>query len=321
MAGAALAADSPKSSTPGPEAACTHTKIESEITTAYLPKLRDGAVAVRRVLCEEGGKREQIVAAFTTFVDQLVTDKWFSEYGGFQNSVEPLQEIQHALETGAAIPTISLTNDDKLEVAGHVFGPATPDRCNARTDGRGCGPVFDEFVAYYTYAHNSFSTLGAEAFARTAASLSKQWSVYLDSSRSMTPLELLINSALYKRSETLQFSPPPRIQYIVLHPSLVIENVRAAIGGEKMKEALMIELGGANWWQQNRWYLPTGGSVITVYADRPGVTEFGYGLALHFRSVYSVGYTRHDNDSGVFISFDLLKLVQDKKKVLETFNP
>jgi len=324
-AGQATAADQPPSrpSAPGPEAACTHAEIGTEIKTSYLPKLRDGAVAVRRVLCVEGGKRPQIIAAFTTFVDQLVAEKWFSAYGGFQGQTDPLETIQHDLEIGAPIPTISVTLDEKLAISGVdvLFAPASVDVCNAKTDGRGCGPVLDEFVAYYTYAHNSFSSLGAEAFARRAAYLSKQWGAFLDSSRSMTPLELLINSVLYKRNETLQFSESSKVQYIVLHPSIVIENVKAAVGGEKLKEALMIELAGANWWQQSTWYLPTGGALTTVYSDRPGVSNVGYGVALHFRSVYSIGYTRHGSDNGVFISFDLLKLVEDKKKALASFTP
>jgi hypothetical protein len=85
-----------------------------------------------------------------------------------------------------------------------------------------------------------------------------------------------------------QFSTPPTVQWIVLHPNIVAENVAASAGGEKVKEALMIELAGANWWKQEQWYLPTGGSITGVYADRADVSESGYGVALHFRSVYSI---------------------------------
>jgi hypothetical protein len=324
----AFAAD-PAPAPPGattPEATCADGQFDPGVKTNFFPDMRERAIEVRKTLCVDGATREKVLAAFSSFVDRVVRARLFDPYGGFTEG-QPLDSVEQALKTpGAPIPTVAVGvpaagGPEFLEVAGKIFHPVNVGRCNADTQDQGCGPILDEFSAYYTYAHNSFSSQGAQAFARSVAGLSKQWSAYLDSSRSMTPLELLINSAVYKRSETLQFSPPPKIQYIVLHPSLVIENVNDAIGGEKMKEALMIELGGANWWQQNTWYLPTGGSAIMVYSDRPGISEWGYGVALHFRSVYTVGYTRHDSNDGVFISFDLLKLVQDKKKVLESFNP
>jgi len=312
----------PPSTTAAPEAACTHAKMENENKTPYLPKMRERAIEVRKILCVKGGSREDILNAFALFIDQEANDHWFAPYGGFEGGKDPLLAIRTLLtNNSSSVPTIGMTLLDELEVAGQIYRPASIDQCNAKTANQGCGPILDEFVQYYSYAHNSFASRGAEAFARGVSGLSSQWNTFLNSSRSMTPLELLINSALFKHSETLQFSSPPRVQYIVLHPSVVIENVRAAVGGEKMKEAIMVEVVGVDWWQQDRWYVPTGGSVISLYSDRPGVPEVGYGIAVNFRSVYSIGVTRHGGNGGVFVSFDLFKLLQDKKKVIDSYNP
>jgi hypothetical protein len=45
------------------------------------------------------------------------------------------------------------------------------------------------------------------------------------------------------------------------------------------------------------------------------------GVALHFRSVCSLGYTKHSGSDGFFVSFDLLKLLQNKQRVIEQFQP
>src|SRR5689334_6863046 len=159
LAGPAFAADSapPPPSATTPEATCAHAKFDTEVRTNFFPQMKQGAIEVRKALCVEGATREQILAAFALFVDRLVADKWFAPYGGFQNGAEPLAGVQQALRTeGAPIPTVAVVAppagnaDDFLDVAGHPFHPANVDQCNAKTDGRGCGPILDEFSAYYT---------------------------------------------------------------------------------------------------------------------------------------------------------------------------
>jgi hypothetical protein len=322
-----LAADPPASPTSSPSSAtdpaalCAHTSMGAEQPDPLLPGVRDAAIEVRRVLCVNGGKREEILSAFTLFVNNLIEDNWFRPFGGFDKG-DPLHQVLTALQTdGSPIPTIAPLPNDTIDVAGTIYAPVNTSQCDGHAGERGCGAVLDEFTGYYNYAHTTFASEGAIAFAQTVSGLSKEWSEYLNSTRAFTPLELLVNSMLYKRSETEQFSAPPDVQWIALHPNLVVENVEDAIDGENTKEALMIEIAGANWWRQTKWYVPTGGSIVMVYSDRPEVADWGYGFAVHFRSVYSIGYTRHDGEDGFLISFDLLKLVEDRKKVLESFRP
>lgn len=326
----AAAPANPPSNSSRPAELCTHQSMALEDaankTTPLFPEIRASALEVRRVLCVKSGTREEILAEFSNFVGQVIEKNWFASFGGFQDSSqidsEPMLRVRKALEDSASIPTAGTPlGPPGIEISGEVYTPKAPDLCESQAGKKGCAGALDEFKEYYNYAHTTFASEGARAVARTYSGLSKEWAAYLDSSRSFTPLELAINSALYKRHESRQFSAPPSVQWIVLHPSLVVENVEDAVGGEKTKEALMVELAGVNWWKQDKWYIPTGGSIIGIYADRPDVDEFGYGIALHFRSVYSIGYAKHDDDDGIFISFDLLKLLQDKRKVLEEFKP
>jgi hypothetical protein len=320
---AAAPVNLPSNST-DPKALCTHQRMALENPAPLFPAIRESALEVRRALCVKSGTREEILTEFSDFVRQLIEKDWFGSFGGFKDTSgsdsEPMAQVRDALNSAAPIPTAGVPiGTTGIEIAGKIYVPKAPELCDSKAGGLGCGGALDEFLEYYNYAHNTFASEGARAVARTFSNLSKEWAAYLDSSRSFTPLELAINSALYKRNEGRQFAPPPNVQWIVLHPSLVIENVEDAVRGEQTKEALMIELAGANWWKQDKWYIPTGGSLIGVYTDRSGIDEIGYGIALHFRSVYSLGYARHDDDDGIFISMDLLKFLQDKRKVLQEF--
>ena len=67
-----------------------------------------------------------------------------------------------------------------------------------------------------------------------------------------------------------------------------------------MDEAIGLEIFGANWWKQDQWYVPSGGSVLAPYSDREDVADWGYGLTIHFKNSYTLGYTKHGSDDGVF---------------------
>jgi hypothetical protein len=314
----AWAADTPSSKSTAAETLCKQTKLTD---AKYFPSARESALKVRHVLCFEGGNQDAILNALVDFVEKQRGEHWFDRFGGFENNGDPLARVLELLNANRdQIPTIGLTASDDLEVAGKPFLVASRSKCDsAAKNGEQCGNVLDEFREYYAYAHATFAAKPALEFSNAVRVLEKDWDRYLNDTRSQTPLELLINSAVFKRKETLQFSAAPDMQWIVLHPSIVVENVQAAVDGENTKAAFMIELAGANWWRQEKWYVPTGGSIIAVYTDRPGVQDMGYGVALNFRSVYSIGYAVHDGEGGVFVSFDLLKLLQDEKKTLEMF--
>jgi len=283
----------------------------------FLSELRDQAIAVRRALCIDAAPEEETYQALFDFA--LVNNgRWFAPFGGFKGGSDPLQEVVDAMASSSAdapftVPNASLSLDDTILVGDTPFEAASPELC----PDPGCGAVFDEFLDYYNYAHTTLAAKGALAFASSVVGLSAQWTRFLERSRSQTPLELLVNGAVHDRENQRLFAAPPEKQWIVMHPSLVIENVSDAIDGEETVPALMIELVGANWWRQSAWYRPSGASIIAAYSDRPGIDDVGYGVALHFRSLYSIAYTDRDGAGGVLISFDLLKLLQNERAVLE----
>jgi hypothetical protein len=299
---------------------------QSEVDPAsYFPQMRESAIGVRRQLCVNGATRNGVFEALVAFIREQHRSKWFESFGGFENGTDPLMEALDSMNVEAQrVDTIafSVSADPELLVGGgEPIRPASLAVCDRRAGDGDCAAVLQEFLTFYTYAHTTLASEGALIFASEVRGLSGEWNEYLSNSRSQTPLELLINSALFRHDETLQFSGPPGVQWIILHPSLVVENVEDALDGDNTQEALMIEVAGANWWRQDKWYVPSGSSLVAVYADRPEIEDFGYGVALHFRSVYSVGYTKHSGSDAIFVSFDLLKLLENKQRVIEQFKP
>lgn len=194
--------------------------------------------------------------------------------------------------------------------------------CNAQltTAGTDCLTLLQEFMSIYTYAHNTLASPLALKHHLYLVKLEKDWDDFLDNSKSQMPWEMLINGWRFKQDQKPGlWSPPPEDQIIFFHPSIVIENVSDAIDGENTEEALMLEVIGYNSWQSENWYTPTGASLVTLYADRNQTKDWGMGVAIHFDNNLTVGFSRHDDENGVFVSVDLWKLFTDKKSVLERY--
>ena len=147
------------------------------------------------------------------------------------------------------------------------------------------------------------------------AVLSKSWDRYLEESRSQTWLDELLTMRFYSPNKE-KLIGPPSTQYFFFHPSILIENVSDAIDGEQQQEAIGLELIGFNWWQAE---VPFGASIGWVYSDRASTKDTGTAIFLHFDNAYTLGYSEHDNDSGWFISVDLLKAFEDKKSKFEVW--
>lgn len=284
----------------------------------HLHSMRAGAVSVRALLCD-GASQDEITTEFVAFLDDNAG--WFDDFGGFQGGVDPLTVIKSKLasnaEFGASAVGIDLQNH--LAVDGESFVPRSPSICEELTQDDTCDPVIREFKAFYTHAHNAYADGARRAFRETIVSYSGEWKEFIDSSRGFTLLESAINGYLYKRSETANFQRPPDVQWVVLHPAFVIENVSDAVDGQQIDEGLAIDVVGVNWWRQDKWYIPSGGALTAVYSDRPLIQDWGYGIALYFGDAYTIGATWHDSEQGIFISADLLKFLQDNKKVVDKF--
>lgn len=300
-----------------PEPLCDD--VEPEQATFFMD-VREQIIEIRQMICEGDVSKEEVEQAFTDFLDTY-QGKWFEKYGGFEEHAEPLQVIREFIGTDtvgkqSSILPVTVVSLDTFSVGGMPFLPASRDMC----PGDRCRAVLEEFAGLYNYAQAAAEAAHVTEVLQNLNALGTQWDRYLAESRSQTPLELLVNSWNFKRHQVAdRFLPPPNWQFIMLHPALIIENVEDAIAGEKTQDALMVELGGVNRWRSKYWYQLTGASIVATYADRASTDDVGYGVALHFNSAYTVGYTERNGSSGYFISIDLLKPLQDNTKAFTKF--
>ena len=159
-------------------------------------------------------------------------------------------------------------------------------------------------------------------FHRNLTRFDNQWKKYATEARSQTPIELSLNSWYFsKQEDTDGFVGAPDYQIIFFHPSVVMQSVNNAADGSKFKAGIALEWIGGNWWswsddEEAKMKRPLGISIISTYADRAGTKDIGHGLMVHYDHVYSLGVTRHGDDTGVFISIDLQKLFTDKASKL-----
>ncbi len=290
---------------------------KSELSVVLFKGMERDALQIRKLLCSGNATREDLNAAFYKFVDRY-KGVWFKPFGGFKKGINPLSVVTSIFDESFLLgkpkfATITPVQSGALSVNGQqYFEPKNSQQC---PDGD-CLKVFREFEAVYGFVQTTLASAGAVDFLLYVRDLGMQWDDFLEKSRSQTPLELWINGNKYRKREGSDFSRPPSSQIIFLHPGIVIENVADAISGEETEEALLLEVIGRNSWEPREWYRPSGWSIVAVYADRRSVDNVGYGVAVHFNSRYSIGFTTRDGGGdGAFISLDLLKPLQDKRSV------
>ncbi|WP_218312483.1 hypothetical protein [Alteromonas antoniana] len=175
-----------------------------------------------------------------------------------------------------------------------------------------CMSYFSEFKDVYTFAQQTVAAPVAEQVWQVWDAAEKEWNRYFDEGRSQYPWEYFANYAWWARSKRAgEVGTPLDYQIILLHPSPVIENVKDARDGENTEPALMIEVVGINYWQSDKWYQPTGASLVTIHADRDEVRDWAYGVAVHFNNNLTIGMASHEHENGIFISVDLLNALFD----------
>lgn len=183
-----------------------------------------------------------------------------------------------------------------------------------------CKAALKEFEIIYNYAHSTLAQPLAFELSQRLSLLETRWNEYYSESKSQTIWELALNGALFqKENNEHEFAKPPSWQLVFMHPNIVIENVGDAIDGDQLKEAVMIEAIGADWWKQDKWFLPSGGAFIATYSDRSDVNDWGYGVSLNFDSKFTLGASDHGGDIGFFITIDFLKLIQDKTSTIKKY--
>lgn len=149
------------------------------------------------------------------------------------------------------------------------------------------------------------------------------WDRFVTDARSQTFSDIWATTWFYEKPSVFdeRLNPPPSTQLFLFHPSIIIENVEAAIDGEQMKEGIAVEVFGVNWWDKHSspCGIPCGASFTTTYTDLAGVKDEGVGLMLHFYNKYSIGYSKHGDHVGYYVTIDLLKFLEDKKSQINAW--
>jgi hypothetical protein len=186
-----------------------------------------------------------------------------------------------------------------------------------------CINFWDDFKSVYDAGHKILSVPLAQGVLTHIVGLEKKWNHYFQESRSQYPWEMIINGYAFKRNKVAeQFMSPPKGDWIFMHPSAVIEDVKNAQDGDNTKSTVLIEVLGYNWWDRNNWYQPSGFSVGYIYANRPDIParvdgteikDWGLAGSIHMNNSFTFGVSRHGDHNGIFVSIDLWKYFQSKK--------
>ena len=130
----------------------------------------------------------------------------------------------------------------------------------------------------------------------------------------------MANNALYDPAGD-SLARPPVGQLILLHPSAAMEYVSSNETVERAYNLVgIIDIVGYNRlrWKQDGPYSkwPLGASVVATYVPATSGDDFGYGLMVHVKNMYSFGATRRDTGAGTdttwLFSVDLARLFLDK---------
>lgn len=183
-----------------------------------------------------------------------------------------------------------------------------------------CREYILAYAEIYNHAQLLIQKLDTAPVLKYLNLVEQDWENFYQKSRSQTLLERVVNSYFWRQDKQPgEFLRPPDAQWILLHPSVVIENVAEATDGEQTEDGLMLEFVGWNSWRRDKWYQLSGGSIVGVYSERSNLDDWAYGLALHFGNVYTIGAVDRDGETGVFISVDVLELFKDKKAYMDSY--
>ena len=140
---------------------------------------------------------------------------------------------------------------------------------------------------------------------KTLNQLNREWDKFSEISRHQTFLDKWLTTEIYHdKFSGSDWATPPKYQYFLLHPSLVLDHFSSAEDGSKSEVGLAIEWIGINKWNGK---IPIGVSLASVYADRSTGEKTGHGLMFHINNRYSIGFAkRGDGDNSVYINLNFL---------------
>lgn len=160
-----------------------------------------------------------------------------------------------------------------------------------------------------------------EANAEFLSLRDREWDAYFNEISVQWPWELYVNSRRFtkkNRDQLGNFPRAPNKRWIVLHPSLGFEHIKAPGGDTSTGAAVFVEIAGFERWAwrdgqaRNRWGL----SVIASFANIPNMDGVGYGAFLHTPiKNMSIGAVWRDGDAGsetgIVANFNIAALLQE----------
>ena len=203
--------------------------------------------------------------------------------------------------------------------------PSSPEIYEAAIDALGILMLTHDTLQYV------YKKAAVDAIGKLAEKRVDRWQTYFDKSIPQWPWELaLVNGPIYAHALRDQpgMGKVPEWQMIVAHPDVLLQYVDAADDGDQFKPALMVEVVGGNFWswgkgaeQKGPWGFPVplGAGFIVTYSDRSNTDDWGFGGILHINHLYNFGVTSHGGDIGFFVSVDLAKLFENKKKKADKY--
>lgn len=179
--------------------------------------------------------------------------------------------------------------------------------------GGGCRSEVSELAEVFNGYRSPYNDLYDASNKALLQSLNRDWDRFLEVSKSQTFLEVLLTTQFQQdHFKADHLVGPPPMQVIAVHPQVVYE-ASSSIDDEF---GLAIEWIGVNFWNRK---VPLGVSFATVHTRVNGERETRKGFMLHIHNRYSIGWAKGDDDSGVFVTIDLLKMVTDGKAQLNSY--
>ncbi len=320
-------------------------KEDATAETKYFPDILKSAKTLNQAICDgllvptrssvtDGFPRDD-VSEFGQFVKEKVNGKLGNV--GLDMLPPQLDFFAATLTSGEfyplAMPILNIKKSAEGPHAGSLYfftgnqinqgklTSAIEGNCQAISElNPTCSDVLKDLgSAIFPYQANANAFTAYDTRVKLNA-LGNDWDSYFDLARTQTFFDIVVTTFFEKDHFDADYLVgPPNQQWFVLHPNLVMEYADDAPDGEKFKPALSIEWLGMNYWQDSFLGIPFGLSLTSVYSDRPGVKSVGHGVTLYFDNKYMLGYANHDGQDGFYVSMDLLKLFESKKKQVDHY--
>lgn len=266
-----------------------------------------------------------ILADFGKQAKKALDDKGLSASGDYRAQFRQLDKTFSEFDSKSMkIPEFIVERTFSFKVKGYFtsigndtdrFTIKESDRCGEILQGENCQAVFEDFADAFNAYRSPYDNVYDNSKALTA--LASEWDHFLDVSKSQSPLEVILTTWAHNDHFRKNYLVgPPDYQVIALHPHLIYDSMDKAPDGSNQEIGLAVEWLGVNFWD---WKLPLGISLTSVYVDRAAAENIGHGVMLHFDNRYSIGWARHDDEDSFYITIDLLKLFENKKRKYDRY--